>query len=360
MLPEIGSNFWITPEELEDRVDEMSLSTLGIKGNDEVLLSTGRAAQNFVLDDIERTRSNSKKVALIPPYTCYTVIDPFIRHKYELTTYPVDLSLNTKAEWLEDAIQKYNPSVVLIHRYFGFDTVQNCEDVIQKYSKQGIVFIEDRTQSLFSKYPSLPVQYITGSLRKWGGLPDGGFAISLYGKFKDKPQAYDRKLMEAKVEASLDKYAYIINGIGEKEAFLEKYRAAEDILGAEKDYYSISPISRKVFSAINPHVMGDIRRANYNFLFAGLEKKGEIHPIFGFADDMIVPLYFLIWVENRTEVQSYLRENRIYAPVVWPKAGNSPDVCSAADELYKHVLCIPVDQRYREDDMNRIVECLMQ
>ena len=293
-MQEIGSNFWITPEELEGTANELSLSKLGIIGNDEVFLSTGRAAQSYVLDDIERTRHNSKKVAVIPPYTCYTVIDPFIKHQYELATYPVDLSLNTKAEWLDEVIRRYNPSVVLIHRYFGFDTVHNCEEVIEKYSKQGIVFIEDRTQSLFSNFPTLPVQYITGSLRKWGGLPDGGFAITLSGKFEYKPQVFDQKLMEAKVEASIDKYNYIVNGVGDKEAFLKKYRVAEEILGAEEDYYAISPVSRNVFSAIDLQIMGETRRSNYKILFAGLEKKTEMHPIFGLADDEIVPLYFLI------------------------------------------------------------------
>ena len=166
--------------------------------------------------------------------------------------------------------------------------------------------------------------------------------------------------MEAKIEASLDKYYYIVNGVGDKAAFLDKYRVAEDILGAEKSYYSISPVSKQIFGSMDPMVMGNIRRTNYNTLFTEIGKIEGLHSILGFADDEIAPLYFLIWSDNRIELQRILRENQIYAPVVWPKAENLPNVCSAADDLYKHALCIPVDQRYRVDDMNRIVECLIR
>jgi dTDP-4-amino-4,6-dideoxygalactose transaminase len=31
-----------------------------------------------------------------------------------------------------------------------------------------------------------------------------------------------------------------------------------------------------------------------------------------------------------------------------------------ADYLYDHILCIPIDQRYGEDDMKRVINTLIQ
>ena len=359
-MREIGSNFWLSPEDANAENKDISLKTLGIEGNDEAFFSTGRAAQSFVLDEIEKDNPDIGRIALIPPYTCHTVIEPFLKHGYEIHAYPVDKHLKTTAEMLENVIKCYSPSVVLIHRYFGFNTVNGCEDVIKKYSAKGIIFIEDRTQSLFSEFPSLPVQYITGSLRKWAGLPDGGFAISLCGKLDGKPLLHDERLMQAKVEASLEKYDFIVNGIGNKDSFLEKYRKAEEILGAEDRYYSISPISAKVFSIIDIQQLRSIRRQNYNVLYEGIKGSNNIDSVLPETSEIITPFYFMLWTDNRVDLQRMLRENRIYAPIVWLKEQISPTICEAAEELYQHALCIPVDQRYQSEDMLRIVDCLMK
>lgn len=359
MMKEIGSNFWISPEELNAEEKEISLEKLGISGDDEVFLSTGRAAQSLVLDEIERKNHNIKKVALIPPYTCHTVIEPFLHHGYRVYSYPVDCSLQTTPEMLKRAILDVDPSIVLIHRYFGFDTVSECESIITEYSAKGLFFIEDRTQSLFSKFASLPVQYITGSLRKWAGLPDGGFAVSISDSFKWKPTVHDEQLMNAKIEASLEKYDYIVKGVGNKDTFLEKFRIAEDILGAEDKYFSISPVSRIIFSNLDMKKVQSQRRRNYNILFNALKNCDDLYSILPEADDDVSPLYFVLWSNNRGDLQRKLRDNQIYAPIVWPKEEISPEICYEAEELYKHALCIPVDQRYQEEDMLRVIHCIL-
>lgn len=83
MLREIGSNFWLNPN--EDYIDEKAVSVedYGYKGKDSVFLSTGRAAENLVLDVIEKHNPNIKKVAVIPPYTCHTILQPFYDHGYK-------------------------------------------------------------------------------------------------------------------------------------------------------------------------------------------------------------------------------------------------------------------------------------
>ena len=69
----------------------------------------------------------------------------------------------------------------------------------------------------------------------------------------------------------------------------------------------------------------------------------------------VTPLYFCInCVEARNKIQTFLTENNIYAPIIWPRSaflGNE-----VAHNAYQKLLCIPCDQRYNEKDMARIIE----
>jgi hypothetical protein len=91
-----------------------------------------------------------------------------------------------------------------------------------------------------------------------------------------------------------------------------------------------------------------------------LKSVGGVKPLFDYLPDEVVPLYMPVLAEDRTAVQLYLRENLIYAPVIWPKAEGILHLSEDTQYLYDHMLCIPVDQRYSEDDMKRIVSCLKE
>ena len=81
MLSEIGSNFWTTPDD-ENKTGEIDFRAFDIKFTDYALFSTCRAAISFVLENIE-TQNISRKIALLPPFLCHTVIEPFLKAGYE-------------------------------------------------------------------------------------------------------------------------------------------------------------------------------------------------------------------------------------------------------------------------------------
>ena len=72
-------------------------------------------------------------------------------------------------------------------------------------------------------------------------------------------------------------------------------------------------------------------------------------------DDQSVPLYMALVIKNRGKLQAVLRKEDIYAPIVWPKADIVPSVCETVQEIYDTILCIPIDQRYEIEDMERIL-----
>lgn len=358
MQKEIGSNFWIRPDEINDVSSQMDLEKIGIHGNDTVLLSTGRSAELLILETIEERNENLRKVALIPPFTCETVLRPFVQKGYEIHTYQIDENLITRPKLLKHDIEKFCPKIVLFHRYFGFDTFAECVEVVQEARRKGIIFIEDRTQNLYSTHTCIDVDYTIGSLRKWLGIPDGAFAVCHNGNFNEKPTEYNIALQETKVEAALEKYRYMEMDEGCKEIFLQKYREAENILAKAEKKYSMSPISSTMQHALDVQSMKIKRRENYRFIYealCGLKDVRNITPELGKAD---VPLYYVMWVNDRSALQTWLREHDIYAPVVWPKSDIEVDICEEAEEIYRHVLCLPVDQRYDLDDMERMAECI--
>lgn len=357
MLSEIGSNFWINPYEQLKGKPLGTPEQFGCKGDDYVWLSTGRSAIKFVIKTIEACNSGLKKVAVLPSFTCDTVFEPFLKAGYEVYYYPVGKDLTTTSDTIMKKAIEHDASIVLFHRYFGFDTLDSqvdkmCEILrgLEKYT------IEDRTQCLYSDIPRAETDFTVGSIRKWTGTPDGGFAVCREGKFENKPTCSDIVLEQAKVKASYAKYRYLFEHEGDKGEMLALYREAEDILDNQSVIYAISNTSAKVQANLDRKGLVNKRRENFELLSKSL--KGQLQAVFRLGENKEVPLYFPILVEDRAALQKHLVGNAIYAPVVWPKDDNQPTQCEGAENAYQHLLCIPIDQRYDADDMNRIIEVI--
>lgn len=352
MLSEIGSNFWINPDEV---FDDKSLGTpvqFNCKGSDYVWLSTGRSAIQYVINTIEERKPGIKRVAVLPSFTCDTVFEPFLKSGYEVYYYPIEKDLTTTSDAILEAVFKHDASIVLFHRYFGFDTLDSQVDrMCQVLRNVGKFSIEDCTQCLYSNIHRADSDFTIGSIRKWTGTPDGGFAVTREVFFSNKPQYSDISLEEAKVKASFTKYRYLFEGKGDKADMLALYRSAEDILDNQDRIYAISPMSSKVQANLDRDELIRKRRENFTYLSNNLKSLAE--PIFTLGQ-WDVPLYLPILVKERASLQKHLVQNAIYAPVVWPKDDKQPEQCESAENAYEHLLCIPIDQRYALDDMQRI------
>lgn len=357
MLSEIGSNFWLNPHE------PLPISSLGspslfmCDGDDYAWLSTGRSAIRFVIMTIEEREAKLKRVAVLPSFTCDTVFEPFFKAGFEVFYYPVDKDLKTTSSAIFETVLEHDASIVLFHRYYGFNTLDGGIDkMCETLRELGKYTIEDCTQCLYSSFPRSQSDYIVGSIRKWAGTPDGGFAVSRKGQFYQKPTKTDVILEKAKVKASYNKYRFLFEHEGEKDNMLAMYREAEDILNNQNELFAISETSARVQANLDTNKLINRRKDNFNILLQSLHS--PIKPIFELVDNNAVPLYFPVLVENRHSLQKHLVENAIYAPVVWPKDEQQPAQCEGAENAYQHLLCIPIDQRYDSDDMNRIVSVI--
>lgn len=358
MQREIGSNFWINPHESLSDKTLSSPTAFGCDGSDYAWLSTGRSAIRFVIKAIEERHPGWHRSVVLPPFTCHTVIEPFVEAGYEIHYYSVDELLNAQSAELQACVRLHDASVLLFHRYYGFDTLHEADELCNSLRDIGIVTIEDCTQCLYSSFKKSQADYFVGSIRKWTGTPDGGFAVCREGFFHNKPCDTDRQLESAKVKASYAKYKYLFENIGSKDAFLAQYREAEDILSEQEGFYTLSETSRRLQADLDKEWLKETRRVNYQILLDELKPSKARLPLFNSMEVDEVPLYFPLWVDDRRRLQTHLAQHAIFAPVVWPKTEGMGGVCPAAERAYEHLLCIPIDQRYDWDDMDRIAETI--
>lgn len=330
----------------------------GCQGGDYVWMSTGRSATRLVLQTLEERNPNHKKVALLPPFTCHTVFEPFMDFGYEIHTMPLAMDLTTSAEDILKSQALCDAGVVLVHRYYGFDTLPGFNQAVLELQERGVVVIEDCTQCLYSDFKVSDADYFVASIRKWCGVPDGGFAICKKGNFAHKPSQTDEPMVEAKRIASELKYQFIFEGKGDKPTFKAKYREGETLLDNQSTYYTIGDLSAIIQADLDVANLKRKRRANYKVLLDGFQSVSGIKVVFDHLPEDVTPLYFPILVDEREPFQDLLADNDIYAPVVWPKAENCPAVGENADMIYEKILCIPIDQRYDIDDMQRIVKVI--
>ena len=69
-------------------------------------------------------------------------------------------------------------------------------------------------------------------------------------------------------------------------------------------------------------------------------------------------LYYPILLENRDAVQQAMARQNIYCPVIWPIPAQAKGICEICETTAAHILALPCDQRYSEQDMATIAETL--
>ncbi len=354
MLKEIGSNFWL-PQSC-DHHTKLDSTFFNVTYEDDVFTSSGRSAIALVLSNI----NSQNRRALLPSFTCASVIEPFIQNGYQVFYYSLGDKLDIiENRFIQDFVEA-NPSVVLVHNYFGFNTCSQINLFIEEKKKNGTVIIEDITQALYSPYDRIMADYYVGSFRKWNGIPDGGFALKVKGDFKSKPEREDSILIAAKTTAMKAKADYIFQGIGEKQEFLKMFADAEKLLEEQTIVFRMAKKSYEVQASMDIDYLKERRRCNYMYLFNHMNSP-KIDSLFPSLPDHVTPLYYPIRCHGkRKELQGWLRDNQIFAPIVWPKPKYIDATYGEAERFYEELLCIPCDQRYGTDEMELIIKCIEQ
>lgn len=349
MRNEIGSNFWITSRQYDSIIRSSADVEPKLWGSSNTFLSTCRSAISAAIRSID---NDTSKVALLPAFTCHSVIHPFLENGYKVFPYRINTDLSIDPETFIEDLKFYKPSVVLVHSYFGFDTTGNLRSVVDELKTKGVFIIEDLTQRLFSTFESLPSNCQVGSIRKWMPIPDGAFISTLLSDTIDE----DTDLVHAKLEAMMAKGEYIVDEKGEKSAFRQLLKDAEDLLDSRTRSYKMSKASKMIFNSYNLHEFAQRRTDNYRILIRGLRDFEDLKIIFPELDNETVPFLLPVHVKkNRKELQQYLASKDIFPTVIWACPQHFTNLIDRqARFVYDSILCFHCDQRYGIEDMQRI------
>lgn len=303
----------------------------------------------------------SNKTVLLPAYTCDTVITPFKELGWKCIYYPVDLQLRIDTQAAMTLFDQSHASLIVVHPYYGKDLNDVEVAFLELIHEKGCKIAVDLTQCIFSSQRLQCVDFYLGSIRKWYAIPDGGYLEST-----NDAASFDADLKENSEYVSLQRDAMYLRGL--------YFRTGdEEVKNISRRINKMA--DRMVDVGIRPHKMSSFscrllikesvkdnqkaRFDNYKFLLDNIKvKDGWKILCDNLSEVTTAPLYFMFYVENRGELQRKLSEQHIYTPILWPVVYEEVLVNDTVKYIYDHILAIPIDQRYEENDMKKVVDLL--
>jgi dTDP-4-amino-4,6-dideoxygalactose transaminase len=356
VFKEIGSNFYTNNIRKASDLDESVLKAKYNSTDNFVYPSLGRNAISIVLKELNLNR----KIALIPGYTCEEVIKPFISENYELVFYHFNKDLTINLDDLKSKIDEFNPSVIFVHGFFGYNSFLSAKSMIQTARKKGCIIIEDDTQTVFSELEMLSADYYLGSIRKWLEIPDGAYICSS-GPLHLNSNEINYTYINLITEAYKMKSDYVNSlDLNLKLRYKKLYLEAQNLIDNDPMIFKMADSSKGIFNNYDLTLMKNLRIENFNYLLENIFDKFEsLRPVISnFVTYNICPFYFPLFVDNRNKFQYILSENDIYATLIWPKAEFIKGLSEETEYIYEKIIGIPCDQRYTKNDMSRIIEVL--
>lgn len=345
-FPEIGSDFWengcvgTSQESWKDRLPSVT---------DQTLTFSGRSAIELALQDAMAQREIRK--AYLPSYCSLSLVQSFIRLGIPYDFY--DVSYNGE-RLVYRVSKKKKCDLLVLMPYFGAGQEQ-IEKIARHFHKRGILVLEEITHAFLGpRICSENIDYMVLSLRKWTGVPAGGWLGKREGTLAVKPDIPGEEAVLMRKEAMQEKAAYIAGQTEDKIPFLEKFARFESSLvqidsRTMLDEYSMAGLNTADWDQILAR-----RNKNAAHLAEGLRQLPEIQ-LLPYADGPEeAPLYLpvLLPEEDRDPLKKYLEDEGVYARVTWPERIGTPTGIRTRE------LSLPVDQRYEPKDMDEIVRLI--
>ena len=118
-------------------------------------------------------------------------------------------------------------------------------------------------------------------------------------------------------------------------------------------------LSRRILDRIDLSAMREARQGNYRLLLEGVRDSPTIRPLYDELPADVCPLGFPVLVADRGRLRQHLIGSRIYPPIHWLL----PDSVWRLEFpvewfISDHILTIPIDHRYDQKDMERVLRVL--
>ena len=304
----------------------------GVERHGEAIkLNAGRYALEYIL----KARKYSK--VYLPYYICASVLQPFKRLNVAYVFYHIN-------ELLEPSVELHpsEDEAVLYVNYFGLKN-QVSDNFCFNYHNT----ILDHTQAFYSgkgnKFDDKSVQCDTFySCRKYFGVPDGAYLYT------------DRRLDdEMPQDESYERMTFLVKRIDRspQEAY-EDFHKNNEVLSSI-GMRGMSRLTETMMRGIDYNTTANRRLRN----FQALDKVLRDTNFFKWEmDDSTVPMVYPYYAEKGEQIRRHLIDNQVFCARYWP---NVLEWCKPNDweyQLAKNLVCLPIDQRYGDEEMERIID----
>lgn len=354
---EIGSEFSLPTEYLHEKNTNQFAEYSDYWAK--VFLSSGRGALRLIAKGLKVCKGDE---VLLPSYLCEEVVKPFKDEFLKVKFYKVDERLRADIDDLQSKVGRKTRALLFIH-YFGFP--QTAAHEIKALCDGRIFLIEDLVQSFLTRHQGKVLGSIgdatVSSYRKWIPIPDGALLGINNTSFHAPPV---KKILQEKnlyVKNRLQALELKGNCLKQptfsKEPFRRLFLSADKLLDTtpvEMSYHSRRMLSKFDFDSIISR-----RRENFRYLLDCLADFRSVNPFYRKLPAGVCPLGFPILAKDRDGLKKMLIKNRIYPPIHWKLPSDvDKEEFSASWQVSKHILTIPIDQRYKTEDMQFVADII--
>ena len=291
---------------------------------DAIRLNTGRNCLEYIL------RVRGYKKVYVPYYTCEAVMEPINKLGIPYEFYHIDNHFE-----IRDRFTLKEGEALLYTNYFGLKQ-RYVEQLAEKIGSRLIV---DNTQAFYAKpIPGIDTFY---TCRKFFGVPDGAYL-------------YCDKELDEKIEQdySYDRVAHLVKRIDlSAEDGFKDFRRVDDGLD-NQPMRKMSKLTQRLMQGIDYEAAAQRRKANFLMLHETLGKENNLE--LTLEDDTVPMVYpYLVSVDGLREK---LIENKIFVARYWPNVLEWAKPNDIDYLLAFQMQPLPIDQRYSEVELSRIIK----
>jgi perosamine synthetase len=348
-------------------------------GKDAALFYFGRGA---LLHAVKAMRLSASDNVLVPSYHCGVEIEAVSMAGVQLRFYDIREDLTIELSDLTSKIDTSTKAVLLIH-YFGFpQPVDSIKDIC---NAANILLIEDCSQALFSSYQGKPLgtfgDLTIFSQRKTLPLPDGGALLvnnpalaselpvkspNIYVAIKKTAGMLFRAIFNCnprnELPYPLERMATVFNRLSTRNSGISYSTGME--IDTNRCSLAMSGISKQIMNRTRIEYVIQRRRDNYTYLLRNLTATPCFRIVREQLQEGVCPLFFPVMIESncRNDIQERLMRSGIGTFVFGAELHPSlpKDLFQEAMVLSRTILCLPVHQGLKPENMALIAETLLQ
>lgn len=287
-----------------------------------VALNCGRNALAYLIK-----AKNIKKIKM-PYFMCDSVFEVCKKYCVEISFYHIDETFKPVDVTFE------NDEWFYLSNFYGQLTKEYIAELKNRFGR----IIVDNAQAYFD----MPISGVDTlyTCRKFFGVADGAFLYT------------DSKLdEELPIDESFERMHFLLGRFERTASEFYSENVANNDLFETEPIKKMSKLTDNLLHAIDYSFVKERRTENFSLYH---EKLGKINRLK--LREVKGAFAYPLLVENGAEIRKKLQHKKIYIPTLWPNVVEEMPENSLEYRLAKDIMPLPVDQRYREEDVTYVVE----